>query len=380
MKTTTSSSPTRLALVATLAAALRREGADTKAAAAAAVRGAGLTPAAPATRDVLAERDRQDTVRAARDERDRLACRATPAASCRSAADLRTQANRLSCKKAREAVGASRCREIHVRWVTGPDKCTWTVTDCESRDRYSRSWHNSYGPARWQEATLKLDADAWRHPDSPVGQTLGGLLTLGWEDQPGPWGCRAGRAAWFVPGRGASACYVAHGVVLLSEYGPIHAPDWDEASALLAARRERAAKAAAAEAERSARAARLAALPEAERSARATKQAARRAAAAELAQAKLRDQGAALAAMAGYPGPVDGELAGQLGWLANRLQVMVTVQDSRKAGNCADGTRAWAARAGLPQTGATVQQVVVAALHTGEELERALAACEAACR
>jgi hypothetical protein len=60
--------------------------------------------------------------------------------------------------------------------------------------------------------------------------------------------------------------------------------------------------------------------------------------------------------------------------------VVVTVDDSRAAGNCATGTRDWAERHADGARSATVKAVLLAALTSGDRVPLALAACERAVR
>lgn len=303
-------------------------------------------------------RQRTRTLRARRREH----ARRPGVALCRSTPELAAELRRKALADLRTVTGADR-----VEGRSGP--AVWRHVKTEDWHKYSKSWHNRHGPARTVVTTLEVDVELVRHTPRQIRGRHGGLTTVWARALPpvaGVW-AQAYTAEWLVPGRGRHAT-VAAGVILDSPHGVIHAPDLAAAVALL---RRREAAAAAAE---------RAATPEGQ-AARARRSAAD--------DARLQRRAAAVAWWLGWPEdhPVPAEAMPVLHWLARRpedLDRPVLPEHSYAAGNCTDGTAAWAVRRGL-MGAAPVRQVLGLAVTDylagrQDTAERAVAAVAVALR
>lgn len=329
--------------------------------------GAGVATAARGVPAVLPLYQREDLLRAAVTWRAhvlRQRAKFRPAApygrtNAARVEDLRARAADALCA----ATGATRWEHVPGA-ASGP---RWLHHVEEDWTRYSKSWHRDHGPARTVVTTLAANFDAVRRTPPAARGSHGGLVTLTATPAPTPEGTDGQwyAATWRVPHHGAHAT-VAAGLLGLTSHGAIHAATPAEGVDLWQRREARH------------QAALRAATPEG---------AARRTRAQAAAQARTERRAAAVAWWLGWPEglEVPEDAVATLARVAAQPETLdrpVTAAHSKRAGNCADGTAAWAHRHGL-QDSAPVRVVLGAAVadYQGGRLElarRAVAAVAAA--
>ena len=221
-----------------------------------------------------------------------------------------------------DRVGRGLVRDIDWidRWDEGD---TWDYHVDRGIDwhKYSKKWHRTYGPAHTVESVLICDRAALARPDALRGQTLHGLMTLESTPIKGHEGCY--QAKWLEHGRGKNAA-IRSGVIAIVGDQAAHAITIAEARALLRRRLRRSGGGV-------------------------------KRSEAEVLQARVLR-------------------------LRRYWGTVVTLSDSSQAGNCPSGTRDWSARHLDGRETATVQEVLIAALGSGDRLPMAIAACFAAVR